>query len=207
MKFLDYLPAKQITNAGTFSFRGLIASKNVKKANRRLTFYSISRKMCVVNLCLHGVENLMIRLESGRSGAFPQRMGRNNDVRQGFQDHELPPRRPQGPAPISGSDGVIRRIRSIAAGLLIALSAASGLKATSSHHYSAPAQPVRVKAPAPTASVIVRPGESLWAIASRYNVDRPIQDSVQALIDANHLDASAKIIPGQKLVIPATMLQ
>jgi hypothetical protein len=56
--------------------------------------------------------------------------------------------------------------------------------------------------PQRTVSVTVRPGENLWTIADRYTAaDANTQETVDAIKGANHL-ATARIIPGQRLLIP-----
>ena len=52
----------------------------------------------------------------------------------------------------------------------------------------------------PAREHLVRPGETLWAIAgAEYGGDA--QTHVEAIADANQLD-SALIVPGQRLVLP-----
>jgi len=49
---------------------------------------------------------------------------------------------------------------------------------------------------------VVREGDTLWAIARERSPGRDPRDVVQAIVDANQIDAGA-LLPGQVLVIPA----
>ncbi len=49
---------------------------------------------------------------------------------------------------------------------------------------------------------VVRAGDTLWDIARERAPDRDPRDVVQAIVDANQIDAGA-LLPGQVLVIPA----
>ena len=63
---------------------------------------------------------------------------------------------------------------------------------------------MRLYAAGPTqfSSVTVRPGDSLWAIASSYTPDGGnVQDTIDRIVATNHL-ASGAIIPGERLQIP-----
>ena len=42
---------------------------------------------------------------------------------------------------------------------------------------------------------LVSPGENIWLIAKRYGI------STESLLAWNHLNASAKIFPGEKLIV------
>jgi hypothetical protein len=54
----------------------------------------------------------------------------------------------------------------------------------------------------PTVSVIVQPGESLWAIAGAVAPERDPRDVVADIVQLNNLDA-ARVLPGQTLFVPA----
>ncbi|WP_412932965.1 LysM peptidoglycan-binding domain-containing protein [Microbacterium jepli] len=62
----------------------------------------------------------------------------------------------------------------------------------------APAAPAPAPAPAPSGSVTVAAGDTISAIARRAGV------STQAVLDANGLDWSSVIMPGQKLALPGS---
>ncbi len=49
---------------------------------------------------------------------------------------------------------------------------------------------------------VVRAGDTLWAIARERSPGRDPRDVVQAIVDANQIDAGS-LLPGQVLVIPA----
>ena len=56
--------------------------------------------------------------------------------------------------------------------------------------------------PQRTITVTVHPGENLWTIADRYTAaDANTQETIDAIKGANHL-ATAKIVPGQRLLVP-----
>jgi predicted Zn-dependent protease len=62
----------------------------------------------------------------------------------------------------------------------------------------------RLYAASPTqfASVTVRPGDSLWTIATAYTADGGnVQDTIDRIVATNHLD-SGTIVPGEHLQIP-----
>jgi hypothetical protein len=54
----------------------------------------------------------------------------------------------------------------------------------------------------PTVSVIVQPGESLWAIAGAVAPERDPRDVVADIVQLNNLDA-ARVLPGETLFVPA----
>ena len=56
--------------------------------------------------------------------------------------------------------------------------------------------------PQHTSVVTVRPGENLWTIADRFTAtDANTQETVDAIKETNHL-SSARIVPGERLLIP-----
>jgi hypothetical protein len=53
-----------------------------------------------------------------------------------------------------------------------------------------------------TTLVTVRPGENLWTIADRFTASNGnTQDTIDAIKEANHL-TDARIVPGERLVVP-----
>lgn len=50
-------------------------------------------------------------------------------------------------------------------------------------------------------TVTVQEGDTLWSIASSYNIDKDIRKSVYIIRELNKLD-TAIIMPGQELMIP-----
>jgi nucleoid-associated protein YgaU len=63
----------------------------------------------------------------------------------------------------------------------------------------------RPSAPAPVAAhrVVVRPGDTLWAIAERVAPGQDPRPLVDAIVASNHVDPGA-LVPGQTLVVPAS---
>jgi Tfp pilus assembly protein FimV len=57
--------------------------------------------------------------------------------------------------------------------------------------------------PAASRTYVVRSGDTLWGIAGRLAPQQDPRVLVQALSDANHVDAGS-LVPGQTLVIPAS---
>ena len=55
----------------------------------------------------------------------------------------------------------------------------------------------------PVWSHVVQPGETLWQLAKKADPERDPRDVVDRLIRANDLDGG-RIIPGRKLVLPAS---
>lgn len=55
---------------------------------------------------------------------------------------------------------------------------------------------------APTSTVVVGPGESLWSIATRALPDDDARDAVVRVADLNGLDVNARLQVGQSLVVP-----
>ena len=51
------------------------------------------------------------------------------------------------------------------------------------------------------ATVIVRPGDTLWSIASKHTGSSDVQDTIDRISEVNHLD-TASIEPGQRLRVP-----
>jgi hypothetical protein len=49
---------------------------------------------------------------------------------------------------------------------------------------------------------VVRPGETLWSIAVRFEPERDPRETVHAIAAANDLDPGA-LVPGQRLLVPA----
>jgi nucleoid-associated protein YgaU len=56
--------------------------------------------------------------------------------------------------------------------------------------------------PAPIVRYVVQDGDTLWAIAGSVRPGRDPRATIDAIADANGIDAGA-IVPGQSLVIPA----
>ncbi|WP_426998855.1 LysM peptidoglycan-binding domain-containing protein [Pseudarthrobacter sp. N5] len=54
----------------------------------------------------------------------------------------------------------------------------------------------------PTVSVIVREGESLWAIATAIAPERDPRDVIADIVQLNNLDAG-RVVPGQPLFVPS----
>ena len=52
-----------------------------------------------------------------------------------------------------------------------------------------------------TATVVVQPGDTLWAIAGRVAPDRDPRAVVEDIVAAN--DLTGDLVPGQALVVPA----
>lgn len=67
-----------------------------------------------------------------------------------------------------------------------------------------------VAAPAPAAAPMtiartVEPGDSLWSLAKRYGNPRAyVLDRVDALAQANGLSSDARLIPGQRILVPVS---
>jgi nucleoid-associated protein YgaU len=57
--------------------------------------------------------------------------------------------------------------------------------------------------PAPPASHVVRPGETLWSIARALEPGRDPREVVFRIQQANRVDP-ARLVPGQTLVLPAS---
>lgn len=51
-------------------------------------------------------------------------------------------------------------------------------------------------------TVVVRPGDTLWSIARRIAPGRDPRGVVDAIVDANGVEAGS-LVPGQTLVLPA----
>jgi LysM repeat protein len=52
------------------------------------------------------------------------------------------------------------------------------------------------------ATVVVRPGDTLWAIAAKHTSgSTDVQETIDRISEINHLDA-ASIVPGERLRIP-----
>ena len=51
-------------------------------------------------------------------------------------------------------------------------------------------------------TVVVRPGDTLWAIAARTTPESDPRAVADAIVAANGIDA-AGLVPGQRLVVPA----
>jgi len=73
--------------------------------------------------------------------------------------------------------------------LLVAAALAVGMAARTSHGAG------------PERTVVVRPGDTLWSIASRTHAG-DVREGVWRLEQRNHLDG-ATITPGERLVLPA----
>jgi LysM repeat protein len=88
-----------------------------------------------------------------------------------------------------------RRFTLMPAIMLAALSLMVTVPALSSMHlYAAGAQRY--------ATVVVQPGDTLWAIASTSTArNGDIQDTIDRISEINHL-SSAPILPGQRLRVP-----
>jgi Tfp pilus assembly protein FimV len=56
--------------------------------------------------------------------------------------------------------------------------------------------------PVSSRTYLVRPGDTLWAIAERVAPGEDPRPVVDAIADANGIDAGA-LVPGQRLVVPA----
>jgi hypothetical protein len=70
-------------------------------------------------------------------------------------------------------------------------------------------QALRLSASAPlpalTIPVTVRPGDTLWGYAERYEQPNSyILDRVEKIANANHLPAGAALVPGERLQIPVS---
>jgi nucleoid-associated protein YgaU len=57
--------------------------------------------------------------------------------------------------------------------------------------------------PVSRTSYVVRPGDSVWGIAERVSPGTDPRPLVDAIVQTNHLDATA-LTPGQTLVIPSS---
>jgi Tfp pilus assembly protein FimV len=55
--------------------------------------------------------------------------------------------------------------------------------------------------PAPSRTHVVRPGETLWSIATRYEPSHDPREVVAAIEAANALDPE-ELVPGRRLVVP-----
>ncbi len=78
---------------------------------------------------------------------------------------------------------------------LAALSAMVTVPALSNMHLYA-------AAPQQYASVVVRPGDTLWSIASAHTPSSSaVQETLDRITEVNHLDGAA-ITPGQRLRVP-----
>ena len=78
---------------------------------------------------------------------------------------------------------------------LAALSAMVTVPALSSMHLYA-------ATPRHYATVVVRPGDTLWGIASSHTpASTDVQDTIDSITQVNHL-SSAAITPGQRLRVP-----
>ena len=88
-----------------------------------------------------------------------------------------------------------RRFTLMPAIMLAALSLMVTVPALSSMHlYAAGAQRY--------ATVVVQPGDTLWAIAStRTNSAGDVQETIDRIAEVNHLGGSP-IVPGQRLRVP-----
>ena len=56
--------------------------------------------------------------------------------------------------------------------------------------------------PAPTDTVVVGSGDTMWDIASARAGDGDTQAMIDKILDLNHLDSVA-LMPGEQLVVPA----
>ncbi|MGV1003727.1 MAG: LysM peptidoglycan-binding domain-containing protein [Candidatus Nanopelagicales bacterium] len=91
-----------------------------------------------------------------------------------------------------------RALVGLTAGVLVA--ASLGLAATRLAE-TADARPVPAAELMDTVSVVVQPGDSLWAIASRLNQSSDPREVVQEIRARNGL-TSNRIMPGEVLVVP-----
>lgn len=90
--------------------------------------------------------------------------------------------------------GKRRRFTLMPAIMLAALSAMVTVPALSSMHlYAASAQKY--------ATVVVRPGDTLWSIAAKHSGSADVQDTIDRISEVNHLN-SASLAPGEHLRIP-----
>lgn len=90
--------------------------------------------------------------------------------------------------------GKRRRFTLMPAIMLAALSAMVTVPALSSMHlYAASAQKY--------ATVVVRPGDTLWSIASKHSGSADVQDTIDRISEVNHLNG-ASLAPGERLRIP-----
>lgn len=55
----------------------------------------------------------------------------------------------------------------------------------------------------PAVTVVVQPGESLWAIAAASAPGRDTRDVIAEIVQLNNLDGG-RVLPGQQLFVPAT---
>jgi Tfp pilus assembly protein FimV len=54
----------------------------------------------------------------------------------------------------------------------------------------------------PSRTHVIRPGETLWSIATRSEPARDPREVVEAIVLANDLDPGA-LVPGQEILVPA----
>jgi Tfp pilus assembly protein FimV len=88
----------------------------------------------------------------------------------------------------------VRRRRLAAAAVLVAAWALGGPVAS--------AIGLGPEASAQARTYVVRPGDTLWTIAGRFEPDRDPREVVFALTEANRVDAGS-LVPGQRLVVPS----